>query len=83
MKRSIVDGGNGEKKLLSLVRNKLALKDEKRKTMRTQILVNKGYCIRNIKFFIFISYKSPHFILSDVFSIFISPPKIPEQCIKN
>ena len=26
------------------------------------------------------SYKLPYFIFSDVFSIFIFPPKIPEQC---
>ena len=50
MEKSIVNGGNGEKKPLSLVRKKTALKDEKRKTMQTQILVNKGNCIHNIKF---------------------------------
>ena len=51
IKKSIVDGGNGEKNPLSLVRKKFALKDEKiKKTMRTQILENEGYCIRNIKF---------------------------------
>ena len=50
MKKSIVDGGKGEKNPLCLVRKKLALKDEKRKTMRTQIIVNEGYYVRNIKF---------------------------------
>ena len=50
MKKSIIDSGNGEKNPLSLVRKKIALKDEKRKTMRTQILVNEGYYIRHIKF---------------------------------
>ena len=29
------------------------------------------------------SLKLPHYIFSDVFSIFIFPPKIPEQSIKN
>ena len=29
------------------------------------------------------SYKLAHFICSDVLSIFIFPPKVPEQCIKN
>ena len=42
MKKSIVDGGNGEKKPLFSERNRLALKDEKTKTMQTQILVNEG-----------------------------------------
>ena len=31
MKKSTIDGGNGEKKPLSFVRKKLALKDEKKK----------------------------------------------------
>ena len=29
------------------------------------------------------SYKVPHFIFSDVLSIFIFPPKIPKQCIEK
>ena len=50
--KSIIDGGNGEKRPLFLVRKTLSLEDEKRKTMQTQILVNEEYCIRNIEFLI-------------------------------
>ena len=46
MRKSIIDGSNGEKKLLSLERKKLVLKDEKRKTMQTRSLVYEEYCIR-------------------------------------
>ena len=50
MKKSIVDGGNGENRATVLGEKKLALNDEKIKTMRTQVLSNEGYCIRNIEF---------------------------------
>ena len=50
MKKSIINGGNGENNLLYLMRKNFALKDETKETMRTQILVNGGYCIRNINF---------------------------------
>ena len=50
MEKSIVNGGNGEKRPLSLEREKLALKGWKSKTIQTQILVNEWYCIHNIKF---------------------------------
>ena len=50
MKKPIVDSGNGENKAIVLGEKKLALKDEKRKTMWTQILVNEGYCVNNIEF---------------------------------
>ena len=42
--------GTVNKKWLCLVRKKLALKDEKIKAMRTEIVVNEGYCVRNINF---------------------------------
>ena len=48
--KSIVDGVNDEKGPFSSLRKKLALKDDKKITMRTQILVNEGYCIHNIEF---------------------------------
>ena len=48
MKKSIINGFNGEKGPLSLLRKELAFKDDK-KAMRTQILVNEGYCIHNIE----------------------------------
>ena len=31
----------------------MALKDEKRKTIQTEILVNEGYCIRNNRFYFY------------------------------
>ena len=57
MEKTIADGGNGEKRPLSLEIEKLALKGWKRKTMRTQIQVNEWYCINNIKFW-FVNVKN-------------------------
>ena len=50
IEKKIVDGDNGEKRPSLTEREKLTFKGWKRKTMRTQILVNEWYCIQNIKF---------------------------------
>ena len=50
MKKSIVNGGNGEKKAIVLAERKLAFKDDKIKSnANSNSRVNEGYCIHNIK----------------------------------